>query len=638
MEADANTQIAALKEICPAEFELTDLLGSGGYGIVVKAKDKLMGRTVAIKFISNVDGDKDSQHKKFKQEGVALARLKHENIVSVLQMGIGKDDRPFIVYEYLEGRTLKAFLEEQKVLSPRLLSSIFEQILAGLSHAHSMGVVHGDISPSNIILLDETQSSTTNTARVKVKIVDFGLARIVEGEQQPNTMLTASNSTQSLRGNPFYMSPEQCRGEAADKRSDYYSMACVFYECLTGKPPFSGETPLHILYMHLNERPQLASDLPASLKELLRHSLAKEKSDRFENTAQFRSQLQRAIDDLKKRDPESRRLNKVLLAAAVVLCLSGTIAMVLLKNQKSMQKSLMQNPKLNQDSKPADMNMSPTLRLKKSILEVWHILVPDKSKNIKLLARFKQLLPLVKEKGLLYSGFSAKGIIERQLEKYSDAKKSQEQAYMLSLINGRESLQSVNSLFEIANLLKSYFPSVKKSELKDRYKHILFLIEEFKNDKLPTMELEADLDLIDVGLIESISLIDLMNLTDDVEESIRLGKEAIAASKGTDALAHACNAVMPVVDLLMAKRRTHEGLALVAELEKSMKTETCKDPLDQIASAEKLANFYEKRGNLKKSEEMVDIGLAIAKEHKRELGPYYANLSLKKQRYEKNPN
>lgn len=625
MEANADTQLTTLKKICPVEFELTDVLGSGGYGIVVKAKDKLIGRTVAIKFINSVDGDKEAQHKKFKQEGMALARLKHENIVSVLQMGIGKDDRPFIVYEYLEGRTLKKLLEEEKVLSPRLLSSIFEQVLAGLSHAHSMGVIHGDISPSNIILLNQTQGSTSGAARVKVKIVDFGLARIVEGEHDQNAMSTATNTTQTLRGNPFYMSPEQCRGEKADKRSDYYSMACVFYECLTGSPPFAGDTPLHILYKHLNEQPQLASDLPKSLKELLLQSLAKDKNQRFGNTAQFRSHLQRAIADLKKREPDRWRISKQFVLALIAACLLVTMCMMWFKNQ-SAEKEPSQISK-SSHSEVKHKNISTGLRIKRAIVDFLHddYTEPDECKN--LLTLLDQELPKIKDKNLMFAAYSTRGRAEERLQLYQEAKDSYKRAYDCSLINGKETWHSSYPLLELALLSENFDKSKNKGDSEKRYVHIISSVEEGRrNENVGRLELDDDLEIMNGELVESIALCHLMYLTNDFKKYKSLGERAIAANMSDDGLAHASVPVMALAELHIARGHQKEGMALLNKLETAVKTEDCQDQIDRISAARMLASFYERRGNKKKAIEMAEFGIDFAKKTRREQNSHYTGL------------
>ncbi len=627
MEANAESQLTALKKICPVEFELADLLGSGGYGIVVKAKDKLMGRIVAIKFINGADEDKESQLKKFKQEGMALARLKHENIVSVLQMGIGKDDRPFIVYEYLEGRTLKKLLEEEKVLSPRLLSSIFEQVLAGLSHAHSMGVIHGDISPSNIILLNQTQGSTSGAARVKVKIVDFGLARIVEGEHHQNAMSTAINTTQTLRGNPFYMSPEQCRGEAADKRSDYYSMACVFYECLTGRPPFAGDTPLHILYKHLNEQPQLASDLPKSLKELLLQSLAKDKNQRFDNTAQFRSHLERAIADLKKREPDSWRNNKQLVLALIAACSLVTMCMMWFKNQSAEKEPSQVSMSSHSEVKQKDKNISTGLRIKRAIVDFLHddYIEPDESRN--LLTLLDQELPKIKDKNLLYVAYSTRGRAEERLQLYKEAKNSYKRAYDYSLINGKETWHSSYPLLELALLSDIYDKSKNKGDLEKRYVHIISSVEEGRrNENVGRLELDDDLEIMNGELVESIALCRLMYLTDDFKKYKSLGERAIAASMSDDGLAHANVPVMALAELHIARGHQKEGTALLNKLETAVKTEDCQDQIDRISAAQLLASFYERAGIKKKAIEIAEFGIDLAKKTRREQNSHYTGL------------
>lgn len=631
MDASTDSQITTLKKACPAEFEITDILGSGGYGIVAKAHDKMMSRTVAIKFLNRIDNTSKSQLKKFQLEGKALARLKHPNIVSVLQMGFGKDDQPFIVYEYLEGKTLAQYLKEHHALAPQVLSSVFEQVLSAISHAHSMGVVHGDISPANIILLNK--SSNTNSGALTVKIVDFGLARIVESSDMQELARTATNTTQTLHGNPFYMSPEQCRGELADERSDYYSIACVFYECLTGHPPFEGETPLHVLYKHLNQTPELAKDLPESLKELLKKSLAKEKENRPENTTQFRMLVQRAIEDLKKRDLTQRFLGKKQILAALGICLIASLTIIGLKDMIARKNQLASTSSAawkEDGKKHTDMQMSPETRLKRLLKEYVENGIDTLEETAQFSDRIAQVLPSLKVPDMQFLGYANKGLLELRLGRTKDCKNSFELAYKYSLVDGQESLHSALPLFYLAS--EEYYrnPNHNKSLLKSRFEHVVALLRKAKMDDTghnpPRLELGEDLEVITVNTFEGNSLVKIAELSNNFEDYKKYGEEAIAVYKDNDTVAHCHPVIMDMVNLYTLRKHPEEARILLDKLEKSLRTETSRDPLDDMSAARALGAWYGNQGEKRKEIEICKLGTAIGDKAQRQNEGIYANL------------
>jgi serine/threonine protein kinase len=283
----------------PADYQVVEFLGEGGHGIVLKAINLRLQQAVALKIIKP-DGSKDEfkQIKRMQTEARVLAKLCHENIVKIFQIGSCKDGTPFLVCEYLEGTTLDQYLRSDSQPSPRRILEIFVPVLGALSFAHEHSLLHRDLKPSNVMLLKDPENGC-----LAVKLLDFGIAREINaGDNQ------ALTSTIQISGSAPYMSPEQCKGEPLDRRSDLYSVACMLYECLSGAPPFSGETPMLTRYKQIHEQASLPltdkfahTASRAAVYKLVLSALSKRKEDRPESAAAFEKALIAAMPQGAKR-------------------------------------------------------------------------------------------------------------------------------------------------------------------------------------------------------------------------------------------------------------------------------------------------------------------------------------------------
>jgi serine/threonine-protein kinase len=249
--------------------------------------DTRLGRAVAIKLLRSDLARDPSFLSRFRREAQSTAGLNHPSIVAVYDSG--EDEHtdtggatvvlPYIVMEYIEGHTLREVLTENKVLSPTEAARVTEGILNALAYSHRMGIVHRDIKPANVIL----------TPAGEVKVMDFGIARAIADSAATMTQ------TSSVIGTAQYLSPEQAQGNPVDARSDLYSTGCLLYELLTGRTPFVGDSPVSIAYQHVGEAPQPPSthqtDISADLDAVVLHSLAKDREARYQDAAQFRSDL-----------------------------------------------------------------------------------------------------------------------------------------------------------------------------------------------------------------------------------------------------------------------------------------------------------------------------------------------------------
>jgi eukaryotic-like serine/threonine-protein kinase len=264
-----------LQECLGEQYQLVDLLGSGGMGTVYKAKQTNLDTYVAVKIVRDTAGDDASAIRRLKNEAQALASLEHANIVRVMSLIRLDDNQCALVMEFAEGQDLASIIKEEGKLQPERARRLLLQCVQALVVAHEAGIIHRDLKPANILVTKDGDIE-------KVKILDFGLAKLSESGNQKLTR------TGTVMGSPAYMSPEQCTAASLDGRSDIYSLGCVFYEALVGKPPFEGDSAFEVLLQHTNERVPLidcASD--KSLADILAKCTERDKEQRFESAKQL---------------------------------------------------------------------------------------------------------------------------------------------------------------------------------------------------------------------------------------------------------------------------------------------------------------------------------------------------------------
>ena len=265
-------------------YAVLEPVGSGGMAEVYRARDELLGRDVAVKVLNDRLSRDKSFVERFKREAQSAANLNHPNVVSLYDYG-ADDGAYYIVMEYIEGKSLGDMVAESGALLPERAAEIAADVAAALERAHSSGLVHRDIKPTNIMV--------TRTGQTKV--TDFGIARAL-GQSSEQTQMT---QTGMVIGTAAYLSPEQAQGNPVDARSDVYSLGCVLYEMLTGRPPFAGETPLAIAYKHVREDPGAPSavnaDVPRELDAVTLKALSKNPDNRYSSAHEMREDLQRFL-------------------------------------------------------------------------------------------------------------------------------------------------------------------------------------------------------------------------------------------------------------------------------------------------------------------------------------------------------
>ena len=270
-------------------YVLGELLGQGGMAEVRHGTDVRLGRTVAVKRLRTDLATDPTFQARFRREAQAAAGLNHPNIVSVYDTGEemapdGSHVQPYIVMEYVQGRTLREVLNDGRKLLPERALEITAGVLAALDYSHRAGIVHRDIKPANVML----------TPTGDVKVMDFGIARAIADGTSTMTQ------TSAVVGTAQYLSPEQARGETVDSRSDVYSTGCLLYELLTGRPPFVGDSPFSVAYQHVREvaePPRTHNpELPEELDAITMKALAKKVEDRYQSAAEMRADIQRYLD------------------------------------------------------------------------------------------------------------------------------------------------------------------------------------------------------------------------------------------------------------------------------------------------------------------------------------------------------
>lgn len=333
-------------------YKIVEVIGRGGMGMIYKAHDQWMDRTIAIKMLHlHLVHDQQSVQR-FGQEAKAAGNVEHPNVIQAYDYGVADTKQPFLVMEYLQGRSLAEIIEAERQIDYERAVNIFIQACEALAAAHAKDVLHRDLKPSNIMLIQ------TKDQPDFVKIVDFGIAKMMPGSGK-EVQLT---QTGEVFGSPLYMSPEQFVGRKVDRRSDIYAMGCVMYEALMGKPPIVGEHVLETMYKHMNEKPKKFAEVRPDLKispkveAIVMRCLEKDPDQRFQTMSELHDELMLTKAGFKDRRPfhvkfkakmsQLKRIRKkydelannvllVVLSVVIAGCLVGFALMFFRNGQES---------------------------------------------------------------------------------------------------------------------------------------------------------------------------------------------------------------------------------------------------------------------------------------------------------------
>src|ERR1700727_3598999 len=267
-------------------YELDGVVGRGGMAEVYRARDIRLDRIVAIKTL-RADLARDPIFQaRFRREAQSAASLNHPNIVAVYDTGEDMATGtpiPYIVMEFVDGRTVRDLLQDGHRLLPERSLEIIDGVLRALDYSHTAGIVHRDIKPGNVMV----------TRNGDIKVMDFGIARAVSDAQATMTQ------TAQVIGTAQYLSPEQAQGKRVDARSDLYSAGCLLYELLTGRPPFTGDSPVAIAYQHVSENPippsRIDPEIPPWVDAIVMKSMAKDPAHRYQSAGEMRNDIQRGL-------------------------------------------------------------------------------------------------------------------------------------------------------------------------------------------------------------------------------------------------------------------------------------------------------------------------------------------------------
>lgn len=307
-----------MTRILANRYEIGELIGAGGMADVFEGRDTRLSRPVAIKILRSDLARDPAFLARFRREAQAAAGLNHPAIVSVYDTGEEATETgvlPYIVMEQVNGKTIREVIRSGERLPFGRAMAVTRGILEALEYSHRNGIVHRDIKPANVML----------TPGGDVKVMDFGIARALD-----DASATVTHAW-TVVGTANYLSPEQARGEVADSRSDIYSVGCLLYELLTGRPPFLGDTPVAIAYQHVSAEylpvSQLNEELPTGIDNIISGALSKDPLARYQNASEMLEDVNRLErgEEVKKKIHNPKRRNMIIgaIAAAIILIGSG---------------------------------------------------------------------------------------------------------------------------------------------------------------------------------------------------------------------------------------------------------------------------------------------------------------------------
>lgn len=276
-------------DVIGSYYQVLELIGFGGMGEVYRVVDLRTQSTFALKTISSRFADQKVLAKRLEHEADAARSLTHVNIAAVYDVSCESDGAPYLLMDYIDGQNLEMLLKTEVFLKGDRALNLFIQMAEALDHAHQKGIIHRDLKPSNILLRQ------TDTGDELVKLVDFGIAKVIDDATE-RTRLTR---TGDMVGSPLYMSPEQCKGETLDGRSDIYALGCIMYEVVSGKTPFDAENPMQVILKHVADpAPKISKNvnIRPQLKTVIEKCLERDPDERYSSAGQLLADLIRVRD------------------------------------------------------------------------------------------------------------------------------------------------------------------------------------------------------------------------------------------------------------------------------------------------------------------------------------------------------
>lgn len=322
--AQESVHDALLGTVISDRYEIVQVVGKGGMGLVYKAVHRQLNRPFAVKvMLPGRDGFDARAKARFDQEAKAASVLNHQNLVGIHDYGTTSGGAPYLVMDYVDGEPLADFLSKRGPLDEQAAIDICMQICDGLNYAHERSIVHRDLKPSNIMISENKSGS------ISVRILDFGVAKVLEQFEAGDAAKTLTR-TGEIVGSPLYMSPEQCMGQGLDRRSDIYSLGCIMFEMLTGSRVFEGDNPMAIMVQHLNQRPPIFSTIDGApkvrpeLERVVLQMLEKAPENRYQSAEDVARDLQlvrlgkNPLKEIARTRKNVERVSSILKVAVVL--------------------------------------------------------------------------------------------------------------------------------------------------------------------------------------------------------------------------------------------------------------------------------------------------------------------------------
>ena len=365
------------------KYKILSMLGSGGMGTVFRVQQVFLNKDFALKRLE-CGKISDVAIRRFQMEARAASLLNHPNLVQVHDFGLLDNEQPYLVMDFVDGTTLADYLSRHGPMELKKAVALFIQVCFGLAYAHKQGVVHRDIKPSNIMLVDGMPEGTKGC----VKVVDFGVAKLVKGVQDESQALTR---TGELVGSPLYMSPEQCLGGHVDQRSDVYSLGCALFETLTGTPPYMGHSSLQTMLQHQSEgaptlkEASLGKEFPAGIEQVVSKMLRKSPHERYSDLTTVAHDLASAVKGVMISEPQpqkkvSAKPDRVLTMAKGQLCLV-LVTTILITASITIILDRMLNPRISQSTDGAAVSPVPVKQVGESLHKTNESSSPAKQKE-----------------------------------------------------------------------------------------------------------------------------------------------------------------------------------------------------------------------------------------------------------------
>ncbi len=400
-------------DIVATKYKIVGLLGKGGMGSVYRVHQIFLQQDMALKVLSRSGNSDDVHVRRFHNEGKAAFHLNHPNLVKVHDFGLLEDQSPYLIMDLVSGATVAEFLKRE---NPPIndVVKIISQACLGLAYAHQNSVVHRDVKPSNIMLVDGVPLGEEGS----VKIVDFGIAKVLNSENEMQTL----TQTGEVFGSPFYMSPEQCSGAAIDLRTDVYSLGCVLFEALTGTPPHVGNTALRTMMLHQSEpvptlkQASMGKEFPPQLEAIVHKMLEKVPAARYQNLGIVANELANIGKEAGSFSPLSAQVkqeqksgpDKKLIAAVCAIAMAAAGFLIFKKDETAIKQVV-------SSTKENEPNDKKGTEPKESIYTAGAV-ITDTEEPIDAMKMAKYTAAIQQAKPFIPIAFKQNGVLQYKIE------------------------------------------------------------------------------------------------------------------------------------------------------------------------------------------------------------------------------